>query len=546
MTTTRHDPASARNRAAAMALMPEIQQTGPGRAKYRHHLLRWLTAGLTIVLVVAVFGSAWWYHRWQVEVGHQVEASAPAPLPGELARYRAAAADAPAGSATVPIVLSYHDVRPGDDNGPYALRPQEFAAQMRMLKTAGFRSMTTAQFARYLAGDYTPPPRSVLITFDDGTRGLYTYADKILEQYGFHGVSFLITGHLDSDGLATDAHRYYLTWRQVKIMSESGRWDFQAHTRDLHGRGPVDAKGTLAPMLTNRQYVNGHLETLDAFRARVGKDLRQNIADFTDHGLPRPRFFAWPFSDIPGNARDTAAGRAVLDVVSSLFTNSFVNITLAPEPASRRQAAEGPIERREVLRDDTTESVFASIEEMTTLPVRSLDPTTVDDHWLDASGSPSPVVVSGRSVRPKAQAGLAYVKAEWAPQRTGSWSSYEVSATVTGLDGSGNDTGGLCAAVGAQAELCVRTSATYLVVTSGQRTVVQRRLTSPGTSHDVSVAVSEHQARVLVDGQEAIRLTPSDSPASRVGSFAIVASRGGDGQTFPAFTSLKVRPWTGE
>ena len=515
MTATRQAGASTRSRAAALALMPELPQTGPRRPTYRHHVLRLVTAALTLLLVVAVFGSAWWYHRWQVEVGHRVDAAAPAPLPGELARYRAAAADAPAGSGTAPIVLSYHDVRPGHDNGPYALTPQEFAAQMRMLKAAGFRSLTAAQFSAYLAGDFTPPPRSVLITFDDGTRGLYTYADKVLERYGMHGISFLITGHLDSGGLASDAHRYYLTWRQVATMSRSGRWDFEAHTHDLHGRGVVDADGTTAPMLTNRQLVDGHRETLKAFRARVTRDLRQNLADFADHGLPRPRFFAWPFSDIPGNARDAAAGRAVIDVVDHLFSNSFVNVTLAPEPATRRQAALRPIERREVLSTDTAPSVFASMQEMTTLPVRSMDPTTVDKNWLDLSGSPSPVVSRKRTVHPKSLAGLRFVKSEWAPQRTGTWSSYEVSARVSNLHRGGATTGGLCAAVGAPKEVCVRLSTTYLEVTSGGRTVLQRRLPFAGTSHDVTLAVSAHSARVDVDGQDVARLTSS---ASRVGS----------------------------
>jgi len=544
VTTTRGDTSADRTRAAAMALMPELPQSGPRRPKYRHHAVRLVTAALTLVLVAAVFGSAWWYQRWKVEVGHQVEASAPAPLPGELARYRAAAADSPAGSAVAPIVLSYHDVRPGGDNGQYTLTPQAFAAQMRMLQAAGFRSLTAAQFSSYLAGDYTPPPRSVLITFDDGTRGLYTYADKILERYGMHGISFLITGHLDSDGLASDDHRYYLTWRQVNIMSESGRWDFEAHTHDLHGRGPVDAEGTLAPMLTNRQYVDGHLETIDAFRARVGRDLRQNIKDFTDHGLRRPRFFAWPFSDIPGNARDAAAGRAVTDLVSRLFTNSFVNVTLAPEPATRRQAALRPIERREVLRKESAPSVFSSLQEMTTLPVRSLDPTTVDDHWLDASGSPSSVVVSGRSVRPKDQAGVRWVKAEWAPQRTSSWSSYQVSAAVKGLDSGRDSTGGLCAAVGAPGEVCVRLSRTYVRVTSGDRTVVQRRLASPATSRDVTVSVSPRSATARRCCVEVAQL-PADSGAPRVGSFAVVASRAGTGQAFPTFDELRVKPWSG-
>ena len=66
-----------------------------------------------------------------------------------------------------------------------------------------------------------------MITFDDGTHGLWTHADKILERHGMHGVSFLITGNVGAK------RPYYLSWQEIDRMAAFRPLGFSvAHPQD--------------------------------------------------------------------------------------------------------------------------------------------------------------------------------------------------------------------------------------------------------------------------------------------------------------------------
>ena len=132
-----------------------------------------------------------------------------------------------------------------------------------------------------------------MITFDDGTHGLWTHADKILERHGMHGVAFLITGNVGAK------RPYYLSWQEIDRMAASGRWDFQSHTRKMHARMPIDAAGAVASEMVHRRWLfeSNRAETLGEFELKIREDLRGSVQDIVGHGLPRPRLFAFPFSE---------------------------------------------------------------------------------------------------------------------------------------------------------------------------------------------------------------------------------------------------------
>src|SRR4051812_32484550 len=158
-------------------------------------------------------------------------------------RFRSAAVGGP------PVILVYHDVRPRPDP-PYTVSPPQLASHLAMLRAAGFRPVTVAQVAGWLAGRPLPP-RSVVLTFDDSTKGTWTYGDPILAAAGFRAVSFVITGWVGTD------QPYYLTWDELRRMHASGRWDLESHSRLGHQRLPTDASGANAPALINRLWLPG-------------------------------------------------------------------------------------------------------------------------------------------------------------------------------------------------------------------------------------------------------------------------------------------------
>ncbi len=79
-------------------------------------------------------------------------------------------------------VLMYHHVTPA--GGP---------ARVARLARAGYQSLSTDQFAAYLAGA-PAPERSVLITFDDGYLNNWVHAHPVLARHGMRAVLFTITG----------------------------------------------------------------------------------------------------------------------------------------------------------------------------------------------------------------------------------------------------------------------------------------------------------------------------------------------------------------
>ena len=75
-----------------------------------------------------------------------------------------------------PVIITYHDI--GRRPSPYTVTPEEFAVQMRTIHEAGWSTLTAAQIVAWMHGGRCP--HSVMITFDDGAKGVWQYADPIL------------------------------------------------------------------------------------------------------------------------------------------------------------------------------------------------------------------------------------------------------------------------------------------------------------------------------------------------------------------------------
>lgn len=528
---------AAQHRDRAMALLPELADQRVPRRRLHHRLFGLVAGLLAVALVAGVFGGFWAYRRWQQQVGTQQTTAVPALTPADLAAYTASeksAAAAPAGTGIAPIVLTYHDIGPNTGGSRYVVTPQQFAAQMEMLHEAGYRTLTAQQFLSYQGGG-SVPPRSVLITFDDGTRGLWTYADTVLARYGFSAVSFLITGQVGTHA------PYYLTWPQVQRMERSGRWDFESHTHDLHTKVPTSG-GKEASALTTRATANGARESLAAFQERVTTDLQQSLRDFAAHGLPRPQLFAWPFSDVVGEQSDPAAAAVADAEVHRLFKAAFVDVG-RPLPATRQEVAGGTVQRLELFAQDTDRTLFDRMSHLQTLPVQDLRPAQADPSWLEKGGYPAPIDVdrlAGDVVTVDART-MTYLVADWAPQRTSGWRSYTVSGTLVVPAGEG--TTGLRARVGRPDEVSVRLSSNTATVLVGETVRARRNLVEaghPGPRHAVQVTVTPQHTRIMLDGT-----LLADLPlvaAGPVGGPGVVFSRGSAAAEWGSVQGLRVQP----
>ncbi|HET8813483.1 MAG TPA: polysaccharide deacetylase family protein [Solirubrobacterales bacterium] len=254
------------------------------------------------------------------------------------------------------LVLCYHDLTDRPHN-QYTVTPAAFAAQMAALRDAGFHTIDAAEFTRFYQGrPVALPSRPLLITFDDGAKGTWIYADRVLRRLGFEATVFLITADVSHH------QPYYLNWAEVEEMQASGRWSFGSHTADGHGLVASDNSGGRGPFLTNRIWMpdENRLETLGEYESRVRGDLDDSIADIEAHGLPTPKVFAYPFSASVRPTNDPAIGPILARMLERRFSAQLDNTSSATLIRPHQQ---GPLPRIEVVRTTTAAGLLRGAAE---------------------------------------------------------------------------------------------------------------------------------------------------------------------------------------
>lgn len=121
-------------------------------------------------------------------------------------------------------VLMYHDVvdRPVVYHD---IRTPDFRAQMQQLKASGANVIPLAALYDHLRHGKQLPPRSVVLTFDDGYLGQYENAYPILKKFGFPATFFV---HTSVVGVKTG--KDHITWEQLQALDKEGLISIECHT----------------------------------------------------------------------------------------------------------------------------------------------------------------------------------------------------------------------------------------------------------------------------------------------------------------------------
>lgn len=144
----------------------------------------------------------------------------------------------------IPVIL-YHSIRYEKGNS-VRLPPESFERQMKWLKDNGYNTLGIDEFFDCISGKKAVTARSVLITFDDGYTDNYTTAYKVLKNYGFKAVIFVITHYVGKGG--------FLTERQLREMSADGI-DIQSHTASHRKLDELPYGKQFEEMKESREYL---------------------------------------------------------------------------------------------------------------------------------------------------------------------------------------------------------------------------------------------------------------------------------------------------
>ena len=149
-----------------------------------------------------------------------------------------------AADVRVPILM-YHEIAPPTEtHSRLAVSPENFAAQLGYLRSAGFTTLTAAELsARLTTGAGRLPDRPVVLTFDDGYADFHRRAMPVLAQHGFTATLFVTTGWEQDADMRRSAPGRMLTRTQLAEVAAAGIELGSAHSQPPSARPAARAAG---------------------------------------------------------------------------------------------------------------------------------------------------------------------------------------------------------------------------------------------------------------------------------------------------------------
>lgn len=224
----------------------------------------------------------------------------------------------PSEKQNIPILM-YHSISSDASPRfrPCIVTPEAFDKHLSYLEQCHYTAVTVTQFVQAMAKEgSTLPPRSVILTFDDGYADFYTSAFPALQRHGFTATLYVTTAFVGGTSRwlqhMGEGMRPMLTWEQLTEISASGI-ECAGHT---HTHPPLDM---LPPSVACDEIVRS-------------KDLLE------DHLGQPVSSFAYPFGYYNASVRRIvqvagyASACAIKRTLSSLHDNPYALARLAIWP----------------------------------------------------------------------------------------------------------------------------------------------------------------------------------------------------------------------
>lgn len=137
----------------------------------------------------------------------------------------------------IPVLVYHHLLRDQENrffrHNTAVITPEMFAEQMQYLYEHGYSTVTLQELEEYRDGKRKLPPKSIVITFDDGYLSNLYYAYPILKRYSFQAAIFLITENIRKEPTAFHPDRLdYISWPELAKYNDV--FSFEGHSHHFH------------------------------------------------------------------------------------------------------------------------------------------------------------------------------------------------------------------------------------------------------------------------------------------------------------------------
>ncbi len=183
------------------------------------------------------------------------------------------------------VVLNYHDIC--KDGNVFSRSPDQFKADMEYLLENDFQFVSPTLYLSHIEGRADLPPKPVLITFDDGLKGVYTHAYPVLKELGLSGFFFLLVSRVGTT-------EHYVSWDECMEMQSSRVFSIESHTLNSH-YFVDDTEGRHAALISRMPLPDGTVESVNQYTKRVSEDLLMSKQIIEEKIQKKVHFLAIPF-----------------------------------------------------------------------------------------------------------------------------------------------------------------------------------------------------------------------------------------------------------
>jgi len=137
----------------------------------------------------------------------------------------------------VPIIMYHSILNDYKKTGKYIITPKQFENDLIYLNQHNYHTISTQELINYVYYNSNLPLNPIILTFDDGHYNNYSYVYPLLKKYNMKASISIIgieSDKFSEEGSLLNNNYSYLTWSQIKELSESGVIEILNHTYNMH------------------------------------------------------------------------------------------------------------------------------------------------------------------------------------------------------------------------------------------------------------------------------------------------------------------------
>ncbi len=189
----------------------------------------------------------------------------------------------------LPIIMYHSVVSDASKSGDYVITPEILRSDISYLIENGYETVSISQVIDYVTNGKPLPEKPVVLTFDDGHYNFLTNVLPILEETNCCATLSVVGSYAkneeEQDGIQSSSYSY-LTFDQIKQLSECGYVEIASHSYNLH-------------MLGSRQgALKIETESYEEYRSVFLSDILMNKKVLMEKCGVEPVVYTYPFGFI--------------------------------------------------------------------------------------------------------------------------------------------------------------------------------------------------------------------------------------------------------